>query len=194
MKYPFYRIIRPGVTFLAKLLYRPTIVGKENIPKEGRIVLAGNHTSFLDAVIIFCSTKRTVHFLAKHTLLKGWKKYIFGPMGIVPVDRTIHDKDALYRAKELLEEERVIGIFPESTINREKKTTVLPFKIGAVKMAHDTKTPIVPFVITGKSKLLRKSVRIEFFEKIHIKSDNLTKENDKLMKIISDELEKRENK
>ena len=86
----------------------------------------------------------------------------------------------LYRPK-------VIGIFPEGTFNRSNDP-VLPFKIGAVKMAHDADSKIVPFVIKGKYKVFRKGLTIEFLKPISIKSDDLDKENNKLMKLISKEL------
>ena len=76
MKEPlFYRIVRPIVTFLMKLVFRPNYIGLENIPKSGRIILAGNHTSKLDPLLLMSSTNRCIHFLAKIELFKGIKKY-----------------------------------------------------------------------------------------------------------------------
>ena len=72
-----YRITRPIITSLFKIIYRPEIIGKENIPKEGKIVLAGNHTNNFDCLLLISSTKRTIHFLAKDELVKGAKKIIF---------------------------------------------------------------------------------------------------------------------
>ena len=54
-----YRFLRPIFTFLMKLLFRPIYIGLENIPKEGRVVLAGNHTGYLDCGFLISSTKRT---------------------------------------------------------------------------------------------------------------------------------------
>ena len=65
-----YRVIRPIVTVLFKLFYRPTIIGVENIPKTGRVVLAGNHTNNLDSMLLVSSTKRCIHFLAKIELFE----------------------------------------------------------------------------------------------------------------------------
>lgn len=191
MKEPIlYRTVRPLVTFLFRLCFRPTYKGLENIPSEGRVVLGGNHTNNLDCLLIISSTKRVVHFLAKDSLMKGIKRPIFKNMGIIPVDRTIHDKNALNNAKKALEEEKTIGIFPEGTINRTKDI-VMPFKIGCVKMAHDTNSPIVPFIITGKYKLWKKSIEIEFLPSYIPTNDNLTEENQKIMNIISNRLEEK---
>ena len=65
----------------------------------------------------------------------------------------------------------------------------MPFKFGAVKMAYETDTRIVPFIITGKYKPFKKSVKIKFFESVQV-SENLEEANNNLMKIVYDELVK----
>lgn len=182
-----YKMLRPIAKVLLKVLYRPKIIGKENIPKDGRIILAGNHTHNVDCVMVVASTKRCVHFLAKEELVKGKLGFFFKRLGLIPVKRKTYDGKAIPESVKYLENEKVIGIFPEGTFNRSDDV-ILPFKIGAVKMAHDTNTKIIPFVIKGKYKLFRKRVRIHFFEPYEVKSDDLDKENKKFMKYISDKL------
>ena len=191
MKEPLlYRIVRPIVTFLVHIVFRPTYIGLENIPKSGRIVLAGTHTNDFDSPLLMSCTKRVIHFLAKESLTKGILGPAFKALGLIPVNRSIHDKAALKSAINTLEEDKVIGIFPEGTINRTDDL-IMPFKIGAVKMSKETNTKIVPFVITGKYKVFKKSVTIEFLKPIEIKSDNLTKENERLMNLIRKKLEEK---
>ena len=173
-----YKILRPIAKILFLLLYTPKIIGKDNIPKTGRIILAGNHTHILDCILLMTSTKRSIHFLAKKELWSGFGKILFSNMGLIPVDRTIHDHSALNIAKEYLQNEKVIGIFPEGTT--EKKSELLPFKIGAVKMAHDTDTMIVPFCITGKYKIFSRNLKIVFDKPIKIENSDLNKENKRL--------------
>lgn len=151
MKYKdtiFYKIVKPIITFLFKLLYRPKIIGLENIPVNGSVVLAGNHTKWLDPVMLVATVKRQVHFLAKEELFHGQTKFILRGVGAIPVNRKIHDKDALTSSYKMLEKGLVIGIFPEGTINRTKEI-IMPFKIGAVKMANEKNATLVPFTITG---------------------------------------------
>jgi len=197
MKEPFfYRFIaRPVLRIFVKLYFHPTVVGLDNIPKKGRIVLAGNHTNDMDSVMMVGIVPfRVLHFLAKDSLLKGAKKLIFKGMGIIPVNRAIHDKNALESAINALEEDKSIAIFPEGTINRTEDI-IMPFKIGAVKMASETNTPIVPFIITGEYKFRSKNLKIEFLPSIKVsKKEDLTKDNEKLMKIISKKLEESRNK
>lgn len=182
----FYKIVRPVISILFKFLYRPTIIGLENIPKTGAIVLAGNHTKWLDPIMLIAVTKRQVHFLAKDELFHGKTKLIVKGMGCISVNRKIHDKAALRQGYKTLEKGNVIGIFPEGTINRTKDI-IMPFKIGAVKMAKETDSILVPFIITGKYKFLKKSIQIEFLKPEKV-VENLEKENNKLMNKISDKL------
>lgn len=182
MKDPiFYKITRPIIAIFIKL-YRPTIIGKEFIPKEGRVILAGNHTSYLDPLLVAYGTKRCVHYFAKDSLYKGIKKPIFKGLGIIPVNRKIKDKNSLYKGIDVLNNDLVVGIFPEGTINKTDDI-VMNFKFGAVKMAYETNSKIVPFSITHKYKFLKKSVKIEYGKPYNVSSD-LKKENDILMKKV----------
>ena len=65
MKYKdvlLYKILRPIIKVLFRIIWTPKYYGLENIPKEGRIVLAGNHTNILDSVFLISCTKRNIHF------------------------------------------------------------------------------------------------------------------------------------
>ena len=193
MKEPwFYRFFaRPFIAIPLRYLMNVKVIGYENIPKEGRCILASNHTNNLDSVTLSAISKRVIHFLAKDSLLKGWKRPLFIGMAIVPVNRAIHDKNALHEAIKVLEDEKLIGVFPEGTINRTDDI-IMPFKIGAIKMASETGAPIVPVIITGKYRLFSKDLCIEFLKPVHIpKKEDLTEENKKLENIISKKLEEK---
>lgn len=179
----FYKFVRPIVKFLVKVLFRIEVVGLDNIPKDGGVVLAGNHTKWLDPIMLVGVCPRQVHFLAKDTLFSGFVGVIVRSMGAIPVNRRTRDKNSLIKAKKCLENNLVVGVFPEGTINRGNDV-IMPFKIGAVKMSYDTTSYLVGFVITGKYKLFRKSIRVEFLRKRKV-SDNLTLENKKLEECIS---------
>lgn len=189
MKNIFYIVSKTILKPIFFLVYRPVIIGRENIPKAGSIVLAGNHTNWKDPLLLISVVNRPIHFLAKIELFKGLTGAIVKLMGCIPVDRKIHDKNALTSAVEVLNKGEVIGIFPEGTINRTKDI-VMPFKIGAVKMAKETKSVIVPFVITSKYNVgfRKRHIQIEFLKGMEISSD-LDSENKKLMKSIASKLE-----
>ncbi len=187
MEKKFYHIIQPVVKFLFYVCYRPTVIGKENIPKNTAFVLAGNHTKWLDPIMLIAVVPKEIHFLAKEELFHGITKGIVKGMGCIPVNRKIHDKNVLQQATKELEKNQIIGIFPEGTINRTNQL-ILPFKIGAVKMSKDSNCPLVPFVITGKYHMLRKRIQLEFLPPQKIQKD-LEKENQNLMNKISKKLE-----
>ncbi len=175
-----YKILKPLARLFTFIYIHPKYIGKDNIPKEGRIILAGTHTSILDPFILICSTKRQIHFLAKDELWQGPKKILFDNLGLIPVNRREKDKSALKKAEEYLKAGKLIGIFPEGTT--EKGRGLLPFKIGAVKMAYDTNTKIVPFVIKGSYNPFKK-IKIVYGKPIKV-TNNLETENNNLRETI----------
>ena len=77
-KYPLiYRVFRP-LYFVFTGIFRPRIIGKENIPKKGRVVIAGNHMFVLDPILVAISTWRCVHFLGKYEIFKYKFTNLFG--------------------------------------------------------------------------------------------------------------------
>ena len=184
MKYILYRVVRTLGYPIFLLLYRPEFERRNNIPKSGSVILAGNHTNNLDAAIMLAGPKRVVHMLAKKELFKSKiSNAFFRSMGCIPVDRKIHDENAKSEAIEVLKNNEVIGIFPEGTVNRTNDI-ILPFKYGAVSFAKKTGAYIVPFTITGKYKLFRKSIKITYGKPYKV-NDDLEIENEKLMNIIT---------
>ena len=184
MKYILYRIVRTLGYPIFLLLYRPEFEGRSNIPKSGSVILAGNHTNNLDAAIMLAGPKRVVHMLAKKELFKSKiSNAFFRSMGCIPVDRKIHDENAKNEAIEVLKNNEVIGIFPEGTVNRTNDI-ILPFKYGTVSFAKKTGAYIVPFTITGKYKLFRRSIKITYGKPYKV-IDDLEIENKKLMNIIT---------
>ena len=181
----FYKIFRPLITVVFKVIYRPTYIGVENIPKKGKIIIAGNHTN--NFLLILSSTKRVVHGLAKKELFSSKVGYFVKHLGSIPVDRKNHTGNPLGIAEDFLNKGMLVGVFPEGTINRSEDV-ILPFKIGAVKMAHDTNTEIVPFVIKGEYKKFRKSIRLVYLKPIKASNDILDKDNEKLMEIVKKNL------
>lgn len=182
-----YKIAKPILKLIFVGLFRPTVIGVENIPKKGRILIAGNHTKWWDSIMLISMTNRPVHFLAKKELFDSPKtSWIMKLMGCIPVNRKAKDHNALEMAYRYLENERCIAIFPEGTINRTDDI-IMPFKMGAVKACSTTNSELVPFIITGEYKMFKKSIKLEFLKPMKIGKD-LEKENKKLMDIVSKKL------
>lgn len=181
----FYKIMRPFLYLWFKIKFNPIFINSEYIPKKGRCVLAGTHTNNYDCILLGASTKRCVRFLAKDELAKGFKGIFMKWMGIIPVNRKIHDKSVIPTSVKYLNKEAIIGIFPEGTINRTDDV-IMPFKKGAVVMAIKTKSPIVPFAINGNYE--KGKVKIIFDKPYYPKSNDPEKEievlEDKVIKLI----------
>lgn len=175
-----YIVVRPIINIFVKLILRPQIINKEYIDKKNRVILAGTHTNNFDCLLLMSSTKRCIHFLAKAELFKGFKKIIFSNMGLIPVNRKIKDHSVIPVTEKYLKDEKLVCIFPEGTFSKDGE--LLPFKIGTVKIAHDTDTPIVPFIIKGK--YFKKGLKIVYGRPFKIKGDNLELENNKFRELI----------
>lgn len=161
----FYYLLYILVWPLFELLYHPRVLGRGNIPKNGAVILAGNHKSNLDCILIASCLWRQVHFMAKDELFRGGFRYFFRALGTIPVNRRIRDASALSEAQKVLDAGGIIGIFPEGSFNRTKET-VMPFKPGAARMAARSHAALVPFAIKGKYTVIGRRVEIEFYPAI----------------------------
>lgn len=161
----FYYLLYILVWPLFELLYHPRVLGRGNIPKSGAVIIAGNHKSNLDCILIASCLWRQVHFMAKDELFRGGFRYFFRALGTIPVNRRIRDASALSEARAILDKGGVIGIFPEGSFNRTKET-VMPFKPGAARMAARSHAALVPFAIKGKYTVIGRRVEIEFYPAI----------------------------
>lgn len=179
-----YRILKPILGPIFKLYYNPKIIGKENIPKEGPILIVGNHKHLYDQCLAIISTKRPIHYMAKKEYFDGHFAFFFKMVGCISVNRQIKDNHATEEALKVLENGWALGLFPEGTRNKTKEF-LLPFKFGAVSMAKKTNATIVPFGITGDYRFRSKNLTIRFGKPYKITKD-LETENKKLEKIVGD--------
>lgn len=173
-----FRISKGILSVFFKLFFHPKIIGRENIPETGGVILAGNHRHIFDPCMPIISTKRPVHYMAKKELFSGIFGWFFKLVGCIPVDRGHDNTLAKNEAIKVLEEGKVLGIFPEGTRNKTNDI-LLPFKYGAVSMSKKTNAYIVPFAITGKYKLFNNDLTIKF-GKAFIASSDLDEANNLL--------------
>lgn len=150
-------IIKFIFKIFAIILYRPKIVGKENIPKDGGALLCPNHVSTLDAAVIVAMFKRKVNVLAKEELFKnGFLCWIADLFGIYPVKRGKADMQAIKISLTLLKRNELLLMFPEGTRNGMAKG-IKP-KNGAVLIAATAGKPIIPIGIQGSFKPFTKVI------------------------------------
>ena len=88
-----YKLLKVVLATVFRLVYRPTVTGLENIPRQGPVILASNHLSFVDSMVIPMVVPRRVAFLAKSDYFTGTgvkgtlSRWWFGGLGMIPVDR-----------------------------------------------------------------------------------------------------------
>ena len=179
-----YRFLRAVLLPVFKFYYNPKIYGKENIPKEGNILICGNHKHIMDQCMPIMGTKRMIHWMAKREYFDNKKVAWFFKMSVcISVDRSIHDDVAKGKALDVLKDGGAIGLFPEGTRNKTD-AFLLPFKFGAVSMAKKTNSLIVPFGISGDYKFRSKNLRVVVGKPINIEKLTLEEANKKLEKEI----------
>ena len=185
-----FKFFRTVLGPIFKFYYNPKIYNAEVIPKEGPIIIAGNHKHLMDQCSVIISTKRVVHYMAKKEYFDSKKtKWFFSAAGCIPVDRSIHDDNAKSTALEVLENNGAIGIFPEGTRNKTKEF-LLPFKFGAVSMAKKTNATIVPFGVRGDYKFRSKNLQVHFGTPFKVGDMSLEEANKKLEKEIGNLMRK----
>jgi phospholipid/glycerol acyltransferase len=177
-----------------KWYYNPTIIGKENIPKEGAILIVGNHKHLYDQCLSIISTKRFIKYMAKREYFDNKKtRWFFKAVGCISVDRSVHDGKAKGEAIETLKNGGAIGLFPEGTRNKTQEF-LLPFKFGAVSMAKKTDAYLVPFGITGDYIFRSKNLVIKYGKPFKVTDMELEEANNLLYetvkKLMEDTLEK----
>ena len=163
----------------------PTVLNAEVVPKEGPIVLCGNHMHVLDQCGPLFEIPRVVHYMAKKEYFDSFKtRWFFKMVGCISVDRENHDeaKKAKEKAIEILKQGGAIGIFPEGTRNKTD-AFLLPFKYGAVSMAQKADATIVPFAVTGKYEK-GGNLMVRFGEPFKVTDMTKEEANEKLFNVI----------
>ena len=138
---------------LLKVVFRPEVVGAENVPEEGPAILASNHLSYTDWLFMPLGLPRMVRFVAKAEYftapgLKGWlKKTFFSGTGNVPIDRSGASaaEGAIVSARKVLEAGELFGIYPEGTRSHDGR--LYRGKTGVARLALLTKAPVVPVAV-----------------------------------------------
>ena len=158
MFYWFMKTIVAGP--LLRTLFRPRLEGVENIPKTGPVILASNHLSFIDSVILPLVIKRRIYFLAASTYFEGkglgkWAVARFlRATGMIPIDRSggKASEASLKAGMSVLGKGHVLGIYPEGGRSRDGRAH--RGRTGVARMALESGAPVVPVAMIDTDKVM----------------------------------------
>lgn len=179
MKNNTYLRLKPIVSSMMNNLFKPVVEYEEEIPSDSKIILAGNHISNLDPILLYANIKRQVHFLAKEELFKGITKPLMNSLECIKVNREGRGLESIKESVNLLNDDKCILIFPEGTTNKSD-SLILPFKLGTIAIAKRSRSDIIPFAITGNYKLIKNDLKLKFGKRIKINDYNSYELSEKL--------------
>jgi len=169
-----YTVLHAVVPPIAKVIWRPTVRGLDRVPSKGGVLLASNHLSFVDSVVIPVVVPRKVVFLAKSdyftgsgvkgALSRGW----FEGLGMLPVDRD-DSKAALASldtALEVLGRGDAFGIYPEGSRSRDGR--LYRGRTGVAHLALTAGVPVVPVGLIGTERLQPVGARLPRLAKVSV--------------------------
>jgi 1-acyl-sn-glycerol-3-phosphate acyltransferase len=144
---------RRTVAWLLRVLFRMRVIGLEHVPARGPVLLAGNHTGFLDGPIVFMMLPRASSFLVKSELYSGPWARVLAFARQIPVRRGVPDRTALEAALRVLRGGGALGVFPEGTRGEGRLENI---QHGIGYLALRAGCPVVPVVCTGTAAALPK--------------------------------------
>ena len=164
----FYKFVSFLAFLLCRFLFRVEVYGRKNIPHQGGFILASNHTSYLDPVVLGGVAPRRISFLAREDLFTfnrafGW---LIRNLDAIPLKREGGDFSAFKKTIQLLRQGKAVVIFPEGGRSLDGKLKAgLP---GVGFLAAKSGVPIVPVYIQGSNRALPPKARFFRWAKIKV--------------------------
>jgi 1-acyl-sn-glycerol-3-phosphate acyltransferase len=181
-----YIIFRFLFRLLYRFIYRYEVIGKENVPSTGAVLLCSNHISNLDPPILGSSIDRKVAFMAKTELFDiPVVSFLITQFGAFPVKRGAQDKQALRKALSLLSEGAVLGVFPEGT--RSKTGELGKAYTGVGLFALKEQSTVIPVAIIGPYRPFRR-VKVVFGSAINLEDLRQEKATSESTKVATDRI------
>jgi 1-acyl-sn-glycerol-3-phosphate acyltransferase len=170
-----YGVMHAVVPPLARTIWRPVVEGLDNVPRTGPVIVASNHLSFADSLVIPIVAPRKVVFLAKADYFTGTgikgaaSRAWFGGLGMIPVDRddTKAAIASLDTALEVLGRGEAFGIYPEGTRSRDGR--LYRGRTGVGHLALTSGAPVVPVGLHGTQHLQPVGSRLPRLAKVTVR-------------------------
>ena len=192
-----YWAVRAFAKAILKIIFRLQVEGEENLPADGPLIIAANHKSFLDPVVVGVAMRRVIRFIAKEELFRypGFS-WLIRQLAAFPVRREGHDVAALRKAVSFLNSGEAVGVFVEGTrIRREGLGEIKP---GIYLLARLTGAPVYIAAISGTWPLIDRSGRFPRINRISIRfakldadprSERFAKDKDAYLALLGKRLE-----
>ena len=150
-------IVRGAIYIWCKIYYRAQIEGLENVPKDGPLIFAGNHRSYLDPPLMVATAKRDMRFIAKEELRENkFLRFLMWVFDAILVKRNDKDVGPIKESLKTLKDGKCIALFPEGTRNGLEKGESA--KDGVAFFAVRSGAKVVPCGIQGGQKGNRKVI------------------------------------
>lgn len=191
--FSFYDALHAVLRFLFKALFDLKVIGEENIPKEGGVIIASNHISNFDPPMLGAAMNRHLCAMAKEELFKiPVFSFAIRKLHAFPVRRGAADRAAISAALKLLKAGHAVLLFPEGT--RSKDGKLGEGKHGVAMLATKAAVPIIPAAIIGTNKIGKPNsilphVQIKFGKPIYTEGqgnkESLIKITDEVMQTLA---------
>jgi 1-acyl-sn-glycerol-3-phosphate acyltransferase len=170
-----YLLTRMLLAPLARLVYRPVIEGRDNVPQHGPVILASNHLSFIDSIVIPLVAPRPVVFLTKAEYFQGrgirgtLTRWFVTALSCVPVQRGNYGaaQASLDAALRVLESGDAFGIYPEGTRSRDGR--LHRGRTGVAWLALTARVPVVPVALAGTEQIQPLGARLPRIRRITVR-------------------------
>jgi 1-acyl-sn-glycerol-3-phosphate acyltransferase len=162
-----YRVIQFVLRSIFYIFYRVEVYDLHKVPISGKIILCSNHISYLDPVVIGSCIPRFTYFMAKKELFKiSFLSNLVTYFNAFPVRRDTTDRNAFEISLAVLENDNILGLFPEGT--RSVDGIIRDGKKGLGLISFLSKSKILPIAISGSNKIIQKPHKRIFFPKIKV--------------------------
>jgi 1-acyl-sn-glycerol-3-phosphate acyltransferase len=159
---------------LVLTVFRPWIVGRENVPKTGAVIFAGNHLSFIDSIFLPLALDRRISFLAKADYFRGkgikgyFTRVFFNATGMLPIDRSggKASEASLQTGLAVLAKGEQLGIYPEGT--RSPDGRMYRGRTGVARMILEAGVPVIPVAMVDTDRVMPTGTTIPKVRRIGI--------------------------
>ncbi len=171
----FYWWVKNGLLGpLVSTVFRPTITGVENVPREGAAIIVCNHLSFVDSIFLPLAIPRRMTFLAKSDYFTGKGirgaivKWFMTSAGQLPIDRSggKASEASLNTGLGVLAEGRVLGIYPEGT--RSPDGRGYRGRTGVARMVLEAHVPVIPVAVVGTDAVMPLGAKLPKVKKVSV--------------------------